>query len=298
MSGAMTEFKIISDLNALRQQVIEANFEEVRGWLDENLAPYRAIAVTADDLPAAKTYRANIRKVRDRIDQSRKEAKAAALEAYTAFEVKCKELTGLCDEAANAIDAQVKAIEDAEKREKIEKLHAEYIAATDDEMELYCPWERVYNEKWGNKGYRYDDAVEEIQAALYLSRHDLISIREIGGNDTPYLLDIYKQTHDLNAVIRKSRELKELREREEAQRRKEAERAAQEAERQKQLNAIASSAPVADPAPAIDEKTEEAMPEIVDRRTFTVTFRVYATREQLADLSDFLKKNNIRYERA
>lgn len=276
MSGGVAEFRITSDLSAVRQQAIEANFDEVREWLDVNLAPFRSMAVTPETMGTAKTYRASIRKVKDRIEQSRKEAKSAALQAYQAFEVKCKELTGLCDEAANNLDAQVKAIENAEKQEKINKLFAVYQEETPEEIKPYLPWERVSDPKWANKGYSYDTAVEEIKAAVYYTQNDLASIREMGDEDAAYLLDIYKETHDLNAVIRKKYELAAMREREQ-KRAQEAEARQAEAEKKAQ------------------ETTAEHDPPVTE--CVTVDLRVRCTRDKLAALGQYMRTMGIEYGR-
>lgn len=285
MSGAITEFKITSDLSSLRQQVIEANFEEVRGWLEENLAPYRDMAVSADDLSTAKTYRANIRKVKDRIDQSRKEAKAAALEAYSAFESKCKELTGLCDDAANAIDAQVKAIEQMERDAKIAEIRSAYDELAVGELADYYPWDRFYNQKWENKGVTAEAAAQEISRGLADTVNDLNTIRQMGGDDTAYLLDAYKQTHDLSAVVRKASEIKTLRDAEERKRKEEAEIAAREAERFAQTVKAAQT-----PVIEADEPKK-------DEQLVTIDFRVTCTKSQLTALGKYMKQNGITYGR-
>lgn len=278
MSEAMTEFRITSDLSTLRGQVIEANFAEVREWLDTNLAPYREMAVTPDTMSTAKQYRANIRKVRDRIDESRKEAKNAALAAYSAFETKCKELTGLCDEAANAIDAQVKELEEAEKQEKISTLRNGYLELADDEIESYCPWGVINNPKWANKGYSADTALEEIRNAIQNTRDDLATIRGMGGDDTPYLLDIYRQTRNISTVVRKASELKTMRQREE-------QRAREEANRREQTQKESPATAKEEPAPA-------------QEKLFTVTFKVTCTKEKLTALGNYMKQNGIQYGRA
>ena len=278
MSSEMTEFRITSDLSALRGQVIEANFAEVREWLDTNLAPYREMAVTPDTMSTAKQYRANIRKVRDRIDESRKEAKNAALAAYSAFEAKCKELTGLCDDAANAIDSQVKELEEAEKQEKIAILRNGYLELADDEIESYCPWGIINNPKWANKGYSVATALEEIRNAIQNTRDDLATIRGMGGDDTPYLLDIYRQTRNISAVVRKASELKTMRQREEI-------RAKEEAERMDRA-AKAAKAPVI-------EAEAPAQEDLV-----TVSFKVTCTKSQLTALGNYMKQNGIQYGRA
>ena len=268
-------------MSALRGQIIEANFDEVREWLDTNLAPYREMAVTPDTMSTAKQYRANIRKVRDRIDESRKEAKNAALAAYSTFESKCKELTGLCDDAANAIDSQVKALEEEEAKRKIDALHSEYIALSDDEIETYCPWGCINNPKWANKGYSADTAADEIRTAIENTRDDLATIRGMGGDDTPYLLDVYRQTRNISAVVRKASELKTMRQREELRAKEEAQRA--------ELASKTVSAPA-----FVTEKAEQPAPE----EFVTVSSKVTCTKAQLTALGQYMKQNGIRYGRA
>ena len=278
MSSEMTEFKITSDLSAIRGQVISANFDEVQEWLETNLEPYRELAVTPETISTAKSYRANIRKVRDRIDDSRKEAKKAALAVYEEFEQKCKTLTSICDEAANAIDSQVKAIEEKTATEKIEKLHGEYIAMTDDEVELYCPWGCINNPKWRNATYKYDDAVAEITEAIESTRNDLETIRTMGGTDTPYLLDVYRQTRNLSAVIRKASELKTMRQREEHRERDAAWQREEDARRKAERERMDA------------EQKDKA-------HIYSVVFRVNCTKQQLIELGAFMKMNGIAYER-
>ena len=293
MSEAMTEFRITSDLSALRGQVIEANFAEVREWLDTNLAPYREMAVTPDTMSTAKQYRANIRKVRDRIDESRKEAKNAALAAYSAFEAKCKELTGLCDDAANAIDEQVKAMKEAQAAEKIALLHDEYDAITDDEIREYLPWGCINNPKWGNKSYSFDAACGDIRVAVENTRDDLAAIRDMGGDDTPYLLDIYKQTRNLSAVVKKASDLKTMRQREEQRAREEAFRREENARRQAERDRM--------DAEAMKKATEAAHSPVIENQAeemCCVTFRVRCTKKQLIALGNYMKQNGIRYGKA
>lgn len=309
MSGAMTEFKITSDLSALRQQVISANFAEVKAWLEENLAPYRDMAVSADDLSTAKTYRASIRKVKDRIEQIRKEAKSAALEAYSAFEVKCRELTGLCDEAANAIDGQVNAIENEEADAKIAEIRAAYDKTAVGELLAFCPWDFVYSKKWRNKGVSKETAIADVEAAVGATANDLTAIRATGGPDTAYLLDVYLQTHDLGTVIRKAADLKAVREREADRKRREAEDAEfqkvrADAIKQKStptginVHEIMDSTLGADENPVQQAEYSNAAIGLKDSEMVTVIFKVVCTKAQLAALGEYMRKNGIQFGRA
>lgn len=284
MSSEMTEFKITSDLSALRGQVIDANFDEVQEWLETNLEPYRELAVTPETISTAKSYRANIRKVRDRIDDSRKEAKKAALAVYEVFEQKCKALTSICDDAANAIDSQVKALEEADAKKKIEQLHSEYIALTDEELESYLPWGTINNPKWANKTYSYDQAAAEIAEAVENTRNDLETIRTMGGTDTPYLLDVYRQTRNLSAVIRKASELKTMRQREEQRERDAAWQREEDARRKAERERMEAEQNM---AAAPGKEQEEEM--------YSVVFRVNCTKSQLIALGEYMTKSGISY---
>lgn len=283
------DFEITTNLDTIRNQAISANFAAVDAWLTEELKPYNSMAVTEDMIPTAKTYRANLRKVKDRIEAFRKEAKNAALAPYNKFEADCKILTGKIDAAVENIDSQVKEHERREAEAKLAEIKAVYDSDEREEARAYCPWERILNPKWANKGYNIDDAKEEVAAALFYTANDLESIRDMGGDNTPYLLDVYKTTHDLNTVIRKSIEIQAAKEREGRLKQEEAERREtlrREAEERR----------------AADEEKPKIEPQITSASAttgnlVTVDFRVVCTNEQLANLGKYMRDNGIKYGR-
>lgn len=274
------EFEITTNLDTIRNQTISANFSAVAEWLDKELKPYIGLVVTEDAIPTAKAYRASLRKVRERIEDYRKEAKKAALAPYEIFEAKAKILTGKIDEAVENIDGQVKDFERREAEAKIEDIRACYESDLRVEAKEYRPWETIFNPKWVNKGYKIEDAKEEINAALYQTEVDLKSIREWAGDDTPYLLGVYKDNHDLNVCIRKSQDIKAEREREEKRKR---DREALERQDLEQKRALIE--PVMSSASA------------TTGNLVTVDFRVYCTKEQLSALGQYMKDNGIKYGR-
>lgn len=274
------EFEITTNLDTIRNQTITANFSAVAEWLDKELKPYIGLVVTEDAIPTAKAYRASLRKVRERIEDYRKEAKKAALAPYEIFEAKAKILTGKIDEAVENIDGQVKDFERREAEAKIEDIRACYESDLRVEAKEYRPWETIFNPKWVNKGYKIEDAKEEVRAALFYTENDLESIRQMGGENTPYLLGIYKDNHDLNVCIRKSLEISAAKEREEQRKREEEERKAR----------IASE-PVPEPEPMRLQETAEKIDLV------TVDFRVTCTKVQLNELGQWMKRNGIKYGR-
>lgn len=311
MSAA--EFRITTDLAPLRQFQIEANFEETKAWLTENLEPLRTMAVTPESMSQCKQYRASIRKVSARIDESRKMAKAAALEAYSSFETKCKELTALCEEAANALDVQIKAMEEAAKQEKKDRLAA-YFAQVVCDMAEWLTFDDCFNPKWLNATYPESTAQMDINAAIDRCRADLNAIRALHSEFETTLLDEYTRTRNISAVLVKNETLGRMKAAEEERKRKEAEaavkyeaaleelkRVADETMRQAEQKASETgrstvetlgelSKPVND---LVDEDGHE-MP-AAQEPEYKVDFRVFGTARQLDGLKAYMQKNGIRF---
>lgn len=310
MSAA--EFRITTDLAPLRQFQIEANFEETKAWLTENLEPLRTMAVTPESMSQCKQYRASIRKVSVRIDESRKMAKAAALEAYSSFETKCKELTALCEEAANALDVQIKAMEEAAKQEKKNRL-AEYFAQVVGDMAEWLTFDDCFNPKWLNATYAESTAWMDINAAIDRCRVDLNAIRALHSEFETTLLDEYTRTRNISAVLVKNETLGRMKAAEEERKRKEAEAAAKYAAAQRQKmtplkpECIGESDEyeVIDIVGTVEPQRAQLVNDLVDEDghempaaqepEYKVDFRVFGTARQLDGLKAYMQKNGIRF---
>lgn len=308
----MIEFRITSDLQELRKQAIEANFEETKAWLTENLEPLRTMAVTPESTAQAKQYRATVRKIRDHIDESRKMAKAAALEAYSSFETKCKELTALCEEAANALDVQIKAMEETAEQEKKNRL-AEYFAQVVGDMAEWLTFDDCFNPKWLNATYAESTARMDINAAIDRCRADLSAIRALHSEFETTLLDEYTRTRNLSAVLVKNETLGRMKAAEEERKRKEVEAAAkyEAAQRQKMTplkpECIGESDEyeVIDIVGTVEPQRAQPVNDLVDEDghempaaqepEYKVDFRVFGTARQLDGLKAYMQKNGIRF---
>ena len=308
----MIEFRITSDLQELRKQAIEANFDETKAWLTENLEPLRTMAVTPESAAQAKQYRAAVRKIRDRIDESRKMAKAAALEAYSSFEAKCKELTALCEEAANALDVQIKAMEEAAKQEKKNRL-AEYFARVVGDMAEWLTFDDCFNPKWLNTTYAESTAWMDINAAIDRCRADLNAIRALHSEFETTLLDEYTRTRNISAVLVKNETLGRMKAAEEDRKRKEAEAEAKYAAAQRQkmtplkpeLIGESDEYEVIDIVGTVEPQRAQLVNDLVDEDghempaaqepEYKVDFRVFGTARQLDGLKAYMQKNGIRF---
>ena len=311
MSAA--EFRITTDLAPLRQFQIEANFEETKAWLTENLEPLRTMAVTPESAAQAKQYRAAVRKIRDRIDESRKMAKAAALEAYSSFEAKCKELTALCEEAANALDVQIKAMEEAAKQEKKDRLAA-YFAQVVGDMAEWLTFDDCFNPKWLNATCAESTAQMDVCAAIDRCRADLNAIRALHSEFETTLLDEYTRTRNISAVLVKNETLGRMKAAEEERKRKEAEAAAKYAEaleetkrvadetmRQAEQKASETGRSVVETLGELSKPVNELVDEdghempAVQEPEYKVDFRVFGTARQLDGLKAYMQSNGIRF---
>lgn len=309
----MIEFRITSDLQELRKQAIEANFEETKVWLTENLEPLRTMAVTPESTAQAKQYRAAVRKIRDRIDESRKMAKAAALEAYSSFETKCKELTALCEEAANALDVQIKAMEEAAKQEKKDRLAA-YFAQVVGDMAEWLTFDDCFNPKWLNATYAESTAQMDVCAAIDRCRADLNAIRALHSEFETTLLDEYTRTRNISAVLVKNETLGRMKAAEEERKRKEAEAAAKyeaaleelkcvadETMRQAEQKASETGRSVVETLSELSKPVNDLVDEdgheipAVQEPEYKVDFRVFGTARQLDGLKAYMQKNGIRF---
>lgn len=306
MSG-MVEFRITSDLQEIRKQAITTNYPEVKAWVDGVAEQYRSIVVTEDGVQAAKQDRANLRKLQANIDQVRKECRAAALAVSAETEANCKELVATLETAVQNLDTQAKAFEARRKEEKKNRLSA-YFAQVVDDMAEWLTFDDCFNPKWLNATYADSTAQMDVCAAIDRCRADLNAIRALHSEFETTLLDYYRETHDVTAVLQKNARLLEMKKAQE-----EREKAAREAAEAKRLaeEAAQKALVVEEPAPqevpsvadVIRSVEQEALAyaaveeEPQEETIYTVDFRAHGTAAQLNGLRHYMKNNGIRFER-
>lgn len=297
MSESM-EFSISTDLTPLRNFDIQANFEECKAWLDENLAPYRTMVVTEDEIASAKSYRATIRKVAARIDECRKMAKEAAMQSYKPFEEKCKALTALCDESAANLDGQIKAFDEAKKAEKSERLRA-FFNQSVGEMDDHLTFENIFNPRWLNATYSEEQARKDVICEIAKCSNAVESLRALHSEFEMTLLDEFRRTHDLAACLKRNENLTRIKEIEET--RKRIRREQEQNAANKLAAARTTEVPAPKPAdlPRTEELRETAHPEQTEEtpKMFELVFRVRGTAEQLNGLKQYMKEHGIQFGR-
>ena len=309
MSG-MVEFRITSDLQEIRKQAITTNYADVKAWVDGVAEQYRSIVVTEDGVQAAKQDRANLRKLQANIDQVRKECRAAALAVSAETEANCKELVATLETAVQNLDTQAKAFEARRKEEKAARLKTYF----DRENELhntntYLTWEGVLDPKWLNATASEDAAEKAIDAIITDTVNGIAAIVTLQSPFEVELLDYYRETHDVTAVLQKNARLLEMKkaqeEWEKAARKaallEESKRVADETMRQAEQKASETGKSVTETLGELSRPVNDLVDEdgheipAAQEPEYKVDFRVFGTARQLDGLKAYMQKNGIRF---
>lgn len=298
-----TEIRMITDLDKALPQSITFNFEEVKTWLTENLASYKSMVVTEDEIGAAKADKAKISKLSKTISEQRIAIKKRYLEPYNVFEAQMKELSGMCDEAAKNIDVQVKAFEEKRKSEKRETLRGYFSSVN---TQAWLSFERIENPRWMNVTYDMETAKADIQADVTAIGENVTTITASGSEFENEMLLEYQKTLDLGAAMRRGSELKRMKQEQES--RKEAQEAAERArweaqekaereraERMAQKKAETEAAERAEKLLNAEIAPEPTRVEEPQEAEQMLDFRCFVTKRQMIALRDWLNANGIRF---
>lgn len=284
------QFEVLTDLTPVTETRIDTNFAAVKAWLEEELAPYATMVVTPDAISDAKKTRANIRKVADSIDSQRKAIKKQWLQPFEEYEAKCKELTGIVNNAVSNIDGQIKTMENEVKEKKRQEL-ASFFAENSSDVADYITFDDVFDARMLNATFAQKDAEDEIVRQLDAVRNDLTAIRSFESPYEAAMLSEYAKSHQLGKAIAECKRL-------EAIQRAEEERKAQEV-----------SAPFAEPEEPHDEPQEAPVPfttpfvspvapvEPPKPKLYTIRFSVTGTAEAFSALKRCMAANGMEYEK-
>lgn len=273
------EVNILCPTQATPLQPVQWNHEEVKQWLSQQLESYTGRVYTEKDIPTAKSDRAKLNHVRDALDQRRKDVKKMYLDPYTEFECQVKELVGMVEQCSGAIDAQVKAFEQAQKDAKLQDckdIFAEWVK----ELSGQLSFDKIYNPRWLNKSFSLDAVEKEIRDELAKIRANLVAVKAAASDtDLDAATAEYLQTLDLAQTIQKLEAIKRQRE-------------IREAAKQQM---VPEEPPRSVSAPSFPPASVQADLVPRDLEVLVKDFRVQATREQLRLLREFLIGNNIKY---
>lgn len=295
---SMTQFEIIMRTDTPELPAEIGNFEEVKAAISEALEQYSTDAVvTEETVKDAEKTRAHLRRVKDQVEQYRKDAKAAYLEKFNLLETQCKELSGMIEQPITAIDSKIKEFENAENEKKYRELEV-FFASIGAPQWLNI--DDVLNPKWKNKTATLTKLRQEISEAVCKIEDDFAEIEKMYAQSPLWtaISDKFKATKDKSSTLVYAAQIERQHSEEqkraaEIQRQREAEEAARAESAQ---NAICEpEAPQAVTQPEIVQNVSPAA-ETAAPQLIRGAFRVEGTKDQIRALAMFLKQNGIRYE--
>lgn len=288
---------VIKELPVSIPQAIE-NLEELKAQLAPMLERYKGLIVSEDGIKEAKNDRASLNKLKDAVDNRRKDIKKQVSAIVEPLEKQCKEITAMIDEPIQAIDVQIKAYEEKEKLDKLTALKTAFYSMDKPE---WLDFNSVCPAKWQNKTEKTDKLTEQIQSAIDSINASLAEIKDIYGQSQFYLaiIDKYKQTLDKSQALSYAIVLeKQLAEKKAAEERTEAEKKAREeqAHAESVLNASTINANESNDSIPPTEQTAVKTQSESNERIVSGCFKVSGTPEQIKALASFMKSNGIKYE--
>lgn len=270
-------------LSEIKPVPVTFNYEELKKEVAERTAPYKGLIVEEDAIPVAKTDLANLRKLEKAIDDRRKAVKKEYNAPYMTFEAQIKDILSDIQAAEGNIDSQIKEFERRADEEKLGQIKVFYGLAFGD-LAKNVPFEKVYNPKWLNKGYKMPDIEAEISKSVNTLRDNIETVKGLKSDHELSLMRTLFFTLDIGEVLKEHNALEVLAE---ARKAMEQDKANQVVADEPKTEDTATQTPV---EPGFTVDTPEPVQEIA--------FRVWVNNAQKAALRNFLVSNGIRYGKA
>lgn len=288
----MLELKIFSPQENGFVPEIKWNNEELKAAIAEKMKEYKGLVFTEETISEGKKDRANLNKLRGAIDDERKRVKKLCMEPCNRFEKEVKEVLALVDEQINAIDIQIKEVEQIKREEKRKAVQELFESIG---FQKFVTLEMIWDEKWLNASVALSKVENQMKETMYRIGEEVGTISRLPEFSFE-AMEVYKKTLDLTQAIKKGQELADIQKRkEEALARQKAEeerRKAEEAAAGKESENPEEAADIHD----VPKKAEENdYTRVVSEPVMRVDFRVWGTKERILALRDYMKQNNLKF---
>jgi hypothetical protein len=285
------------------------NKDEVTAALNEMLAAYKGRQYTEEEIKDAKRDRASVNKIKDGLTAARRRVDAMYKDPVAAFDADIKELCGVADAVAGAIDDQVKQVEEARKADKRAQFEAAYNAAIGDDLRPLVPFDKLLDPRWLNASAAFATAKAELLTRIETCRAEIDTLRTTCGEDFEAVERVYLRDLSIRDALAEYKRITDTRE---AQRRAEEARQAAEAARRAAPIVVppsdetrAAQAAGASRAEANQIITEEGrldfsslQPKAEPEQPKWYNFGAWLTRDDIAALRTFFASRNIQYGKA
>lgn len=184
------------------QGSIDANFEEVKGYLANELAIYKGMLFTEDSKKQAKETVAELRKGKKELADRCKAVKTEYMKPLNDFMDKADELGKMFDEPINFINEQVNDFEKKRIEEKKKEVANIYTELVEEEWSDIIPLNRIYNPKWENATFSVKQIREEIMDFKLKVKDGLEIIKSFHSEMEGRAIEMYKHDFDLTEATR------------------------------------------------------------------------------------------------
>lgn len=263
------------------------NFASVKAKALEDVAVFKGIVISEDNLEEAPKWRAELNKKAKRISDFRIAFEKDYKKRIEKSTSQLKELASIYTEASMNIDEQVKSFDDKRKQEKVEQIQQIF-------EDVFSEWKTIFDVskiesfsdgKWMNKGTSIDSIRKFMTDTKSKIENGISSIRGLKSKYEQEMIHAFLQRLDMSDALNRKTQLEDFEEQMNAKKRAE-ERAKEESQQSVQEN-------IQDTVHVEENVKEEAKEEPIYR----LQFAVYGTKEQLRVVANFIKDSGLRYER-
>lgn len=279
----LTEKDLTLDVRELTLGTLTTNALQLRDHVAATLERYTPENYSEDNVDQAKADRAILNKAAKDLNDRRIQLERDWNAPLQEFKSIIGDTVKMISEGSAKIYAVVKGVENkakAEKRAAIEELW-------ERKGITLLPLSKLWDDKWLNKTKRLPAVEKEIGEKLLKIEAELDTLAAVDTEDGDTLRAYYLDCLDLQRTLAYSATLKANRQR------LQEEQARRQAEAEAQATREAYVAPTAAPARTAYEAPEAVIPEVLER-----TMVVRGTREQLIDLSEYMKASGIWFRKA
>lgn len=288
----MLELKIFSPQENGFVPEIKWNNEELKAAIAEKMKEYKGLVFTEETISEGKKDRANLNKLRGAIDDERKRVKKLCMEPCNRFEKEVKEVLALVDEQINAIDVQIKEVEQIKREEKRKAVQELFESIG---FQKFVTLEMIWDEKWLNASVTLSKVENQMKETMYRIGEEVGTISRLPEFSFE-AMEVYKKTLDLTQAIKKGQELADIQKRkEETLARQKAEEERRKAEEAAAGKESENPEDAADTHDAPKKAEENDYTRVVSEPVMRIDFRVWGTKEQILALRDYMKQNNLKF---
>ena len=266
------------------------DYDKLKEKVLEDVSVFKGIIISEDNLDEAPKWRAELNKKAKRISDFRIAFEKDFKKRIEKSTSQLKELASFYADASSNIDVQVKEFDEKRKQEKNEAIGKIY-SDTIGDMEQFLPLQKLYNDKWTNKGYTLDAIRKEIKAQVDSVRDGINTIQLLGTKYESQMISAFLEAYNMNDALKKKAELEQI-DAEMERRRKAAEEEAIRKQAEEQAQAAVENATV-----VLIEEEEEPKEPIVEEQEYRLAFEVFGNKEELTLLCNFICENGYRYNR-